>query len=74
MWVFLNACGCPFGVVNKDQSCRDEDKAWREIYPERAAERAAVGRGVRVEFVDHDTYTRDFFDRMLAGCQHQEER
>jgi hypothetical protein len=71
VWVFLNACGCPFGVVNKDSSCRDEDKAWREIYPDRAKERAAAGRGVRVEFVDWDTYIADFSERMLQRCTHE---
>lgn len=70
-WVFLYACGCPFGLVEKTPRCRDEDAAWDAMYDTRAEERAARAAGVQVTFVDHATYERDFYPRMTKPCPHR---
>lgn len=77
-YVFLNACGCPLGLV--EASARtpdgppriaDEDAAWDDMY-DRAEERAARAKGVHVVHVDHATYKRDYYPQMLAACPHRE--
>jgi hypothetical protein len=68
-YVFLAACGCTVGVVDADGRTT-EDSAWRGQYDTRAEERAAAARGVTVRRVDHETYAREFFPSMLAGCNH----
>lgn len=69
-WVFLRACGCPFGLVEQGRWAQDEDAAWDSMYDSRGEERAARARGVRAEFVDHATYERDFYPRMTQKCTH----
>lgn len=70
-WVFLSACGCPFGLVEQGRFAEDEDAAWDAMYDTRAEERAARGRGVVTRFVDHETYWREFYPRMTAKCPHR---
>jgi hypothetical protein len=65
--VFVERCGCPIGLVS---GCPDEEAAWDAMYETRAQERAARGRGIRVEFVDHDTYQREFYPLMIQRCPH----
>ena len=69
-FVFLRACGCPFGLAEQTSRCRDEDAAWDSMYDTRAEERAARARGVHVEFVDHATYVERFFPLMTTPCPH----
>lgn len=69
-WIFLHPCGCPFGIVEKGSFAKDENDAWDAMYDTRAEERQARARGVRTEFVDHETYTRDFYPRMTKDCPH----
>lgn len=69
-WVFLHSCGCPFGLVEQGRRAKDEDAAWDSMYDTRAEERAARSAGVRTEFVDHATYSRDFYPRMMQDCPH----
>lgn len=73
-YVFLEACGCPFGLVEASSRTEggpariaDEGAAWDEMYDTRAEERAARSRGVRVVHVDHATYEREFYGRMRGG-------
>lgn len=77
-YVFLEACGCPFGLI--EASARkpggpprlaDEGAAWDDMYDTRAEERAARAAGVTVVHVDHATYERDYFEAMRSGhCPH----
>lgn len=70
-YVFLLHCGCPFGLVEEGRWCTSEDDAWTSMYDNRAdEERAARARGVRVEYVDHATYERDFYRLMTKPCPH----
>ncbi|WP_250029735.1 hypothetical protein [Paractinoplanes maris] len=69
-WIFIYRCGCPFGLVEESTSYKSEDDAWDAIYDTRAEERQARAVGVRVEFVDHATYERDFYPHMTERCTH----
>jgi hypothetical protein len=73
-FIFLNPCGCPFGLVEgkvgRYGSAADPDAAWDAMYDTRAEERAALARGVRVVHVDHATYEREFYPLMSARCPH----
>ncbi len=70
-FVFLNRCGCPFGLVEESEHfCPDEDAAWDRMYDTRREEREARAQGVRVAHVDHATYEREFYPRMTARCPH----
>ena len=69
-YVFVNRCGCPFGLVEEGEWCASENDAWDSMYDERADARAARARGVRCEYVDHATYERDFYPLMTKPCPH----
>lgn len=69
-WVFLYACGCPFGLAEETPRCKSEDDAWDAMYDTRAEERAGRAGGVRVEFVDHATYEERFYPLMTQTCPH----
>jgi hypothetical protein len=69
-YIFVARCGCPIGLVEHGRWCGSEDAAWDDMYDTRAEERAARARGVRVEFVDHATYVRDFYPLMTKPCTH----
>lgn len=69
-FVFIARCGCPTGLVEQSQECLTADDAWDEMYETRAQERHARTMGVRVELVDHPTYTREFYPLMTKECTH----
>ena len=70
-YVFVAKCGCAIGLVEHRKGvATSEDEAWDFIYDERAEERTARSRGIRVKFVDHATYERDFYPSMLRPCTH----
>jgi len=70
-YVFLAACGCPFGLVESTYRNVSEDAAWASMYERRRrAIQAARARGVRVVHVDHATYVREFFGLMTGPCPH----
>ncbi|GAA0495056.1 hypothetical protein Ade02nite_19270 [Paractinoplanes deccanensis] len=69
-WVFLYRCGCPFGLVELSKFYKTEDDAWDGMFDTRSEERRARAAGVRVEYVDHATYSRDFYPRMTQDCTH----
>ena len=71
-FVFLHACGCPFGLVEQGSWAKDVDGAWESMYETRAEERAARNRGVQVVHVNHATYSAEFYPRMLSSysCPH----
>lgn len=78
-YVFLAACGCPFGLTeatarqpNGPPRIADEDAAWDDFYDTRREERAARGRGVHVRHVDHAEYEREYYRRMSPDyrCPH----
>jgi hypothetical protein len=71
-WIFLHRCGCPLGLVEQGTTYKTEDDAWDAMFDTRAEERQARADGMRVEFVDHATYERDFYPRMTKRCPHQE--
>lgn len=71
-FVFLDPCGCPLGLTEDRPRVRTEDQAWRDMFETRGEERQAAARGVRVEHVDHDTYTRRFYPLMTRPCPHAE--
>lgn len=71
-WVFLNPCGCPFGLVEQGANYRDEGSAWDGMYDTRAEERQARAKGVTSVFVDHATYEREYYGRMAKPCPHRE--
>ncbi len=75
-WVFLAACGCPFGVTTDHGFTVEE--AWREMYDtgridttERAIGRAHMA-GVTAVRVDDAEYAATFMPQMLSGytCPH----
>lgn len=70
-YVFLDRCGCPFGVAEETDHCKTEDDAWDMLYDTRAEERAARAQGVRVEYVDQAAYERNFYELMKSGCKHR---
>jgi hypothetical protein len=70
-YVFLLRCGCPFGLAEETPRCQSEDDAWDAMYDTRAEERQARARGVRVVYVGHETYEREFYPRMTQKCPHQ---
>lgn len=72
-YVFVAPCGCPTGLVGHGPWCESEDQAWDEMYPDRASERAARARGVRVELVVHDAYLKHFYPLMTKPCTHTKE-
>jgi len=72
-FVFLNACECPFGLVEQTSRCRTEEAAWDAMYDTRVDERHARARGVHVVHVDHVRYGREFYPLMLARCPHNVE-
>lgn len=69
-YIFLYRCGCPFGLVEEGAHCKSEDDAWDLMYDARPAERRARADGVRVQYVDHATYEREFYPRMTQRCTH----
>jgi len=69
-YVFLSACGCPFGLVERGRWCVDEDAAWDSMYDSRAEERAARAKGVRCVYVSHEEYVATYYSRMTARCTH----
>ncbi len=70
-YVFLAACGCPFGLVESTYRNLSEDAAWASMYDRRRqAIQAARARGVHVVHVDHATYVREFFHLMTGPCPH----
>jgi hypothetical protein len=69
-YVFVYRCGCPFGLVEEGTFCKSEDDAWDAMYDTRAEERQARANGVRAEYVDHATYSREFYPRMTEKCPH----
>lgn len=71
-FVFLNACGCPFGVIEQGSWCKDEDQAWSKMHESRSKEREAHRHGVQVAHVDHATYSAEHYPRMLSSysCPH----
>lgn len=70
-WVFVDPCGCPFGLIEQSHFYPDEDTAWDGMYDTRTEERQARARGVQAVFVDHATYERDFYSRMTTPCPHR---
>lgn len=72
-FVFLNPCGCPFGLVEASRSVRDENGAWADMFEgDGAVYRVAAARGVTVVHVDHATYEAEFYRKMLGAyrCPH----
>ncbi len=70
-YVFLAACGCPFGLVEATWRNPSEEAAWASMYHgRRRAIREARARGVRVVHVDHATYVRELCDLMTGACPH----
>jgi hypothetical protein len=72
-WVFMEACGCPFGVL--EGSCAaDEIDAWMDFYDDNRQEiRKARERGIQVEHVSHDGYVKYFSPKMQSeyACPHK---
>jgi hypothetical protein len=77
-FVFVAACGCPFGLTEerlhqaRSKGVTTEGEAWEDMYDTRAQERAARDRGVRVVHVDHATYEREFYPLMTRPCPHRD--
>ena len=69
-WVFLYRCGCPFGLVEEGAFCKSEDDAWDSMYDDRAEERRHRAARVTAVYVDHTTYSREFYPRMTQTCTH----
>lgn len=71
-FVFTKPCGCWVASVLKGASAaRDEDHAWREIYPMRGDERLATLAGVRCRLVDQETFSEVYAAKPM-GCSHAE--
>lgn len=70
-FMFLHKCGCPRGLVDRIAGCRTEDDAWDLMFEDRRAERRARADGITVKLVDHEVYSRDYYDRMTGRCPHQ---
>lgn len=68
-FVFLYRCGCPLGLVEGSYAV-DEDGAWDVFTADRREERRFRAAGVTVVHVDHDTYSREFYPRLLTQCPH----
>lgn len=73
-FVFLLACGCPYGLIEEGPRVDTEKAAWRDIYGSARAQRAARAAGVRVEHVDHATYERELYPRMTLDCPHSSQK
>ena len=69
-WVFTYRCGCPFGLVEESTFYKSEDDAWSSLFEDRAEERRAREAGVTAVYVDHATYSREFYPRMTEKCPH----
>lgn len=69
-YVFVYRCGCPFGLVEEGTFCKSEDDAWDQMFDERAEERRYRAAGVKAVYVDHATYSREFYPRMTQDCTH----
>lgn len=72
-FVFLEPCGCPFGLVEAGGNVDYEADAWADMFEgDGAAYRAAAARGVTVVHVDHATYEAEFYRKMLGDyrCPH----
>jgi hypothetical protein len=79
-YLFLDPCGCPFGLVEAsptkpggDPRIASEDAAWDAMYDSRQEERAAHSRGVTVIYVTHAEYEAGYYDLMRSGCVHRGE-
>lgn len=69
-WVFRNACGCPFGVL--EGSCAaTKSAAWKDFFENRKERDRAFDRGVTVELMDHARYVAEVSPFLLSGvCTH----
>lgn len=74
-WVFLNPCGCPFGVM--EFAGETPGEAWREFYEgsHRVVDLAvgrAVAAGVTAVLVSHERYEAEFYRQLRSGyrCPH----
>lgn len=70
-WVFRNRCGCPFGVLEGGSAPTEYD-AWKFFYERVKAIREAQARGVAVEHMPHERYSREVYPQMLGDyrCPH----
>ncbi len=74
-WVFLNPCGCAFGVMEHGGGTQAE--AWREFYDAGTPRRTenAIGRAVvagkTMRLVPHAAYVAEYLPQLRAGCPHQ---
>jgi hypothetical protein len=68
-FVFLAACGCPFGVT-EGAHAKTEDGAWDNYTG--AEQRAMAARGVTVVHVAHDEYVATYLPKMYSSytCPH----
>lgn len=70
-WVFLDPCGCSFGV-SEAGSNESRSKAFRDFYETAKERNAAVDRGVTAVLVDHEQYVREFQPHLFGTwrCPH----
>lgn len=70
-WVFLNPCGCAFGVQEANGN-PSKAKAWREFFETVEASNAATDRGVTVVLVDHERYVAEYSPQRYSSwvCPH----
>jgi hypothetical protein len=70
-WIFIESCGCPFGVL-EGSAARTEEDAWHSFYEVPPAIQEAQTRGVRVEHVPHAAYVQHVYPKMLGSytCPH----
>lgn len=73
-WVLWGPCGCPFGVSMAATAmgvrAPDEEAAWRSFYDTKREVDRAKRRGLRLEFMSHERYSREVCPRMTVRCSH----
>lgn len=77
-WVFLNACGCAFGVM--EYTGENTGEAWVAFYDQGHKTRTnkavveAMTKGVRVVRVSHETYVGSWLHNLRSDwvCPHDQ--
>jgi len=73
-WVFIEPCGCAFGVMDAPESGEEAaaPQAWAAFYEGRvAAGFAAMERGVQARLVTHHEYEHAHMPQILGACPHR---